>query len=948
MTSRNQYVFDFTDDGSLANLDKRIARLRENINKLAESGRGGANVQNFSTQFLGVLDKIQGRVTVLRTEIETLQAALAKPQFNLSKGLAALVPGLPATGRKSSLEQREQVQVALAQREAELRQISLDLTRQTAEAQDRLGAATAKDTRLKELANSLEARRLALIKQISGIVPGGERLSLAIQQRRNNLIERERELREALLKAQERIVSQTPDNVGRQGVQESLAAAKRIRDLEKERIVIASQVAAIKKQTAQQELAALAGDPGADADEAAAADEARQTASKDLLALENQLLDIAQEIGLERIKQADAQKKLTAIEQQGGAAAGVAVIRERLQQVQQALQRLNFDNVRELSNIMGQNVPEAAERLLAAFQALGTVDPTDEKQVQELQRLDAEARELVETLQDFKDAQIAPTVTDADLLQQLPAFERTLLGAFRGIGRRFQATLQFAISGALIFQVQRLVREFAQAAVEVERSFKDIATALEFDIPAPRGTAAFEQAISRVRDRVIGIANDFNVLPSVVNQAAFQMISRFSDIDAAMTATRAQVLATKVATIDQSEALRALTGIAEAYGASLVNISDDTQRQRMQAQIYADVLDQATVIQQQFGIAVEDSLEGAAGAAEVYVSLGLSQQQLLADTSALVRRTGQSGQFVFDRLQRFVSQIADPSIQNKILDIAAASDALNLSLADFTTDPGEALQKLREQFPALQAESSSLANALAQVFGKREASFVRGFFATGELSAEILNETADAAGRAEQRVGILLSTMQGSIEGITAGFQTLAQRLQELGAFTPFSAVLQTGDLLIRIVNSLVSQVNRLANLLNVVRLPQPLGGGLGDLVKTLLAAVVAATTLRRLFDGLGFVAGAEGLKKFFGVISGANVGRAANVATIGTAGTFGFAFLQRQMLTASQSTQTLGKTIRQFFVAPLSTVKTSILAAFAAFTRFLAAIGIGTTALCS
>ncbi|GAF79079.1 unnamed protein product, partial [marine sediment metagenome] len=436
--------------------------------------------------------------------------------------------------------------------------------------------------------------------------------------------------------------------------------------------------------------------------------------------------------------------------------------------------------------------------------------------------------------------------------------------------------------------------------------------------------------------------DEFNVLPSEVNTAAYQMISRFQDVEAALVATRAQILATQIATIDQSEALRSLTAVAEAYGAILADSADETERQRRQASLYIRVLDQATVIQQEFGVAIEDTLEGAAGAAELYASLGISQSQLLADVAAIVRRSGQSGQSVYDRLQRFISRISDPSTQAEILRIAAASDTLNLSFRQFKVDPAGALDSLRQQFPALLKESKGLANELAQLFGPREAAFVRQYFNTFELSEEILDKTSDSAGRAEDRLKLLLNTMQGSVDGITSGFQILAQQLQQVGLVSPFALALKSGELLLLTLNKMAAAAARLVGLLNTARVPGL--GGLGSFLTTLLSIVVAATALRRVLDGISFIAASSGgLGKLLGTQK--NVfGETAKAPTrIGTAGTFGSVAFQASLLKASKATKSFGKTIKNFFVAPVDQVKGSLLRGYAALTRFFAALGIGT-----
>jgi hypothetical protein len=222
-------------------------------------------------------------------------------------------------------------------------------------------------------------------------------------------------------------------------------------------------------------------------------------------------------------------------------------------------------------------------------------------------------------------------------LAALPKLERLFIGAFDDMGRRFQATLQFAISGALIFGVQQLARRFIETAIEVERAFADIGTAFEFDIDAERGTSAFRQQLNEIRIQVLQLADEFNVLPTEANKAAFSMVSRFGDAEDALRALRAQLLATKISTIDQAEALRALSSVAENFAAASLFVADGAsisekllQREATAVLNYGKALDVATLLQQRFGVEVEDTLEGVSRLAPTFAKMGFSMEQTAA------------------------------------------------------------------------------------------------------------------------------------------------------------------------------------------------------------------------------------------------------------------------------------------------------------------------------
>ena len=123
-----------------------------------------------------------------------------------------------------------------------------------------------------------------------------------------------------------------------------------------------------------------------------------------------------------------------------------------------------------LKNLQIQNRSEEVER--RKFQILEKIRVLEQT---------APRRGLVDT------ERFDPARLREQQLANLSGFERTLFNAFDDVGRRFRTALQFAISGAVIFGAQQLVREFAQAAIQVERTFADIESALEFDIDFARG-----------------------------------------------------------------------------------------------------------------------------------------------------------------------------------------------------------------------------------------------------------------------------------------------------------------------------------------------------------------------------------------------------------------------------------------------------------------------------
>lgn len=465
-----------------------------------------------------------------------------------------------------------------------------------------------------------------------------------------------------------------------------------------------------------------------------------------------------------------------------------------------------------------------------------------------------------------------PETFRAQQLAKLPGLERAFIGAFDDMFRRFQATLQFAISGALIFGIQQGLRKFLETAIEVERAFADIGTAFEFDVDFDRGSTEFNRQLNGIRLQILSVADEFNVLPTEANKAAFSMVARFGDTADAMTALRAQLLATKISTIDQSEALRALSAVAENFAAAALFVDNglSTQeklfnRERAAVQNYGKALDVAALIQQRFGVEVEDTLEGMARLAPTFSQLGFSMEQTASIVAAVSRELGQTGAQAAERLGRSIGQITEPGIRDDLLALAASSDALTLTFEDFSS--GErALGALVAQFRNLEQVDPATAFQLLNVLGqRRELEVVAALFNTTELQDSMVDALDGAAGAAEDRFGFLAQTILERLSSIGGGFERLAQNFTELGLLGPLKVAVAALDEILKKVNQFLELLNTLVTELGVV----------GKAAKIAFSFVIASAAITRAAGLIANIA-------TFGGKAAAGAAEAATAAGVG------------------------------------------------------------------
>ena len=922
-----KFIFEF-DAVGLDRVLAKVDQFRQSIRALDKEGDLGEGFQRFTQEFEVGANRATARIANLRQEIELLQTSLAKPRVSLTKELAGLAPGLEGTGKFATGSEKEQLQVQLQERILAIEHERVQLETLLANQGQRVLETKQREANLAELTNRLEFTRVTLLQQIAGLKPGGDRLQELVTARENLLLERQAELRRQLAEESARFRRAVPQE-GDTLLQRELDLSLRIATARKAVATAEREVAAARQASQGAGLAEAAQFQTTASDEERAAALARQVELKERLAAaqlaeQDALLNVA---NLEDLRVQNAEQ-LFAIESSGGASVGASEILARLAQINDAYAELIVNSEQAVAGLLGddfQSELQEVEQILQSFDGQEILSPDEEEK---LASATVRARELVDQFERIPAQGIPLPLNEDEIFKGMSLLNRLLLGAARDFGRRFTATLQFALSGALLFGVQRLVREFFQAAVEVERTFADISTSLEFDIEAERGTAEFERELEGVRRQVLQIADDFNALPTEVNAAAFQMISRFTDIDAAMTATRAQILATRIATIDQSEALRALTAVAEAYSVTLVGIEDDQERQRAQAALYSKSLDLATRIQQRFGTSVEDTLEGSAGLAELFRTLGFSIEDTFALVATAVRRTGATGQNVSDKLGRAFAQFTSPEVRDQLLRTANAFDEFLLTPADFFDGGRQALFKIIEQYQSL---DTGLQNKIAEIIGgRRETQFISALLqgASEGLVDEIFESFDDAAGGAESRLAVLLATVSGTIEGISTEFQTLAQNLQQLGVITPIKVLLLALEGILKVINSIAEAAVTVFEALNRVRLPF-LNTGLGDGLKFLIGMVTAALALKSLIASIKLIANVRGASTLIDVFQGLLGGGTGKGAVIGAkiGGAFGLTTLLGNMRKVDGVAAKAGTAISTLFLAPLRLVQGAITA---------------------
>lgn len=940
-----KYLFNFTDGGSLDRLGQKVLDFQNRIEQLRQSlaNRGATpdSVNQFAVQFDAAIAGSKARIEELYASLQKLNAALLKGPnpngtFNDPTNKGRFTP------QADFFAKRDQIQQQLASERLQLNSLLIA-------SEEALATAGREDLGIQESINTVIQRRNALYQLLKSVRAPGGLISEVAEARQNNLLERRRQLLQQVAQLRVQISRQTPRNTGEAAFKAEEAAEERLVKLYQRKVILANQRRIILDQIAKKDLAQTQGEKGPLSDEEQAKLREEQAKAQERLADNGEQLNQVERRITEQVElRAKALAEIQGLETAGGASAGLVDLLQRLSEVNQQLAALDVNQLEALNQIAGTDLNQAFQGLIGQIDTLKSQDLAPEEEARQFQEINAQAQGLLKTLESLKTEKMPQLLDPNEQFKSLPMFERTLIGAFQGIGQRFRATLQFALSGAILFQAQRLAREFIQAAIEVERTFADISTAFQFDIQlddpnATRGTAEFERRIEGIRRGLVDLADELQALPVDVNQAAYEMVSRFQDADAALIATRAQVLATKIATISQAEALQALTAVAESYGQTLDSSIQGQERQIALANIYKRALDGAVAIQQQYGITVEETLEGSAGLAELFAQQGFSLAQTQAALALVIQRTGVTGASAADKLGRAISQLTAPETRDQLLALADATDHFFLTMADFS-DGEEALRRINEELVNLSTfdptAAEELQRRIAQIIGqRRETAFIAPLLGTADLQKEATKVVEDSANAAEDRFGVLAKTTSEIIQSIIGQFQELAQNLQQLGFLSPIKVLLLTLDGVLNALNWIIRRVQDLVGVLNFLDF-----GGIrfGNMTSQLLTAVLAAAAFKRAIDGIRIAVDTLA-KSRLAAVTTSLLGPAVEGGTTAIAGaglaSRGFQTFRKTVGATSGELMTFGQVIKGFFMNPVQLMGQLVIGLYASMTKLFAAM---------
>lgn len=378
-------------------------------------------------------------------------------------------------------------------------------------------------------------------------------------------------------------------------------------------------------------------------------------------------------------------------------------------------------------------------------------------------------------------------------------------------------------SAGLVFGVTNAMQDMVQQALETEATFVRISSALDSQGRGQQGLRTGLQQIS----------TDYGVPLKDVYSSAAGMVGIFGnneDLEAGVRVS-AQLQAISKGALNAAESMKALSSVTTAYG-----LQSPEELQHI-----ADVL---TVIQDEMGVNIEDTLEGAGRIAGQAKMMGLELESTFTYVGAISKLTGQSGSAAGEQFSRILSQLqtgrGQAVLEKNLGSESGIGEALN------TRNYDAALKILLGSYNDLtDAQRDNIAVTLG---GQRQAAAINGLLLKGVGVLNTATKAQYANGEAAKRAKDIANTLNAEL-------QILQQNFVNLSAALVRSGLLNIVGIAVKGMNLFLGTVNQVASVLNGFADENPFLGMLRTIGGTAIGALVAIKLLRAGLNALRGVA---------------------------------------------------------------------------------------------
>ena len=399
------------------------------------------------------------------------------------------------------------------------------------------------------------------------------------------------------------------------------------------------------------------------------------------------------------------------------------------------------------------------------------------------------------------------------------------------------STLRYALPGAALFGGARFISQGVKEAEELQRAFVTLNAQLE----AIGRTDAFEG----LRDDLLGLARETGIAADELADIAIQVQGAFGDNVELQTGT-GDFIAGQELVEQQLEAAAKLTRIS---GLTKENVVNDLSAASFAFESTGERIgDVAVKIQDEFGVAVNETLDFLGQVGPVAQEAGFGLEEFAVIAAITQQRSGRSGSALAESFGRVLPAITQQ--REELLKLAAVEDALNTD--EFLTAVGESdirtiFLTLAGQFDNLSSSSQDFVENL--LGGRREAqAIIPALSQASRIQEATADVTEDSAGLLDQRFGAVAETLGVQLERLGEKIQQVFLELLEAGLIDALEAMVDLADLLATAFGAVLGGVGEFNDLL----------GGTPAKIATITAAVFAlnkavqALNLSSTLGGLG------------------------------------------------------------------------------------------------
>lgn len=391
------------------------------------------------------------------------------------------------------------------------------------------------------------------------------------------------------------------------------------------------------------------------------------------------------------------------------------------------------------------------------------------------------------------------------------------------------------IAAGAYFSLANNLQTAVRAGLEAETTFVRVSAALE-----DTGRSADGLRTSLQKTSVsTGAALD------QVYETAAQLVGVFENVRDVEVATDVlfQLQLISGGALTTQEGFRALSSVTSAYGLE----GSSALRQ---------VADMATYLQNQIGVNIEDTLEGAARLAPLAQQLGFSLEEIATIAGEAGKKTGQTGQVASEQVGRILSRFQDAGNQKFLEEIGVGTEA--------QFQQGQVGDVFKELLAEYDSFSPQLQARINKTFGgDREAASFAAIFEDPARALEVMEGAANASGEAMERTRQIMAQIGTQIKLLGTNFANLAALLIRSGFLDVLGAGIVVLNKVLEVINDVGSAINDLFDSNPITAFFKRIVAGFAGvliavkLLKPVLGDVFSATPGLRALPGVAGAAGA-------------------------------------------------------------------------------------------